>query len=744
MSEAAVSSEVDPGSVPAYGSSWEHLRDELNRLTLLVRLRVMEQHKERPANPLDQFKGLVITETEIAELLTGMDARGEASASSRSYTAGREALKRSLDGLTAEIERRRLASLLEDVFLSLPNLSRVLGLNRFEEQCLLVCLASELDRRYEKLYSYLQDDVTRKKPTVDLVIQLICRDAGEKLGARIAFAAAAPLIKHRVLSLADAGEPLLSRSIKLEDRIVDYLLAVPGTDSRLDGAARLIEPGDEVDSLPVDESIGAKLCAFVRSLLYEGDDSCQDLLCCLRGPSGSGRRAMAQAICRELSLPLLVADLDKIRETAVPFRHAMQILCREAVLQPAAVCIENVDSIAEDSLLLDALIDAVSTYSRLTFLSCTRPIRFRRKLTRHTFIDQEFGVPSTSERRLLWKKAVSGRNCLATDADLALLASNFQFTAGQISDSVREARTLARWGKGPVAGIDATDLQKACRNQSTARLSSLAQKIEPRYGWQDIVLPIDQLGQLREICVQARHRDVVYGDWGFERRLSLGRGLNVLFSGPAGTGKTMAAEVIATELGLDLYKIDLSQVVSKYIGETEKNLHQVFQEAKSSYAILFFDEADALFGKRSEVKDAHDRYSNIEIGYLLQKMEEYDGIAILATNLRQNIDEAFGRRLQVIIDFPFPNEEYREMIWAVMFPPECPLGDDVDLAALARQIRVAGGNIKNIALSAAFFAAEEGGVIGMPHLVRASRREYQKLGRIWADSELGAAPGLVS
>jgi SpoVK/Ycf46/Vps4 family AAA+-type ATPase len=210
-----------------------------------------------------------------------------------------------------------------------------------------------------------------------------------------------------------------------------------------------------------------------------------------------------------------------------------------------------------------------------------------------------------------------------------------------------------------------------------------------------------------------------------------------LFSGPAGTGKTMAAEVIARELGLDLYKIDLSQVVSKYIGETEKNLHEVFREARRSYAILFFDEADALFGKRSEVKDAHDRYSNIEIGYLLQKMEEYDGIAILATNLRQNMDEAFVRRLQVIVDFPFPNEEYRELIWGVIFPAESPLGDDVDFNLLAREIRLAGGNIKNMALAAAFFAADNGGVIRMPHLVRAAKREYQKVGRVWADAEWG-------
>jgi SpoVK/Ycf46/Vps4 family AAA+-type ATPase len=332
----------------------------------------------------------------------------------------------------------------------------------------------------------------------------------------------------------------------------------------------------------------------------------------------------------------------------------------------------------------------------------------------------------------------------ATDAELGSLASNFQFTAGQIRDAVDEAENLARWRAAGPARIEAPDLQKACRNQAAVKISSLAQKIEPRYGWEDIVLPADQLAQLKEICLQARNLDIVYGDWGFEKKLSLGRGLNVLFSGAAGTGKTMAAEVIARELGLDLYKIDLSQVVSKYIGETEKNLHQVFQEARNSYAILFFDEADALFGKRSEVKDAHDRYSNIEIGYLLQKMEEYDGIAILATNLRQNMDEAFVRRLQVIVDFPFPNQEYRKLIWGVVFPSESPIAADVEMGRLAREIRVAGGSIKNIAVSAAFFAAADGGVIRMSHLMRAARREYQKLGRIWTGPEAAASQSLAS
>jgi SpoVK/Ycf46/Vps4 family AAA+-type ATPase len=266
-------------------------------------------------------------------------------------------------------------------------------------------------------------------------------------------------------------------------------------------------------------------------------------------------------------------------------------------------------------------------------------------------------------------------------------------------------------------------------------LASFARKIEPKYFWNDIVLPADQLSQLREICNQYKYQHVVYGEWGFGQKLSLGKGLNVLFSGHPGTGKTMAAEVIASELHLDLYKIDLSQVVSKYIGETEKNLNRIFREAQASSSILFFDEADALFGRRTEVKDSHDRYANIEVSYLLQKMEEYDGIAILATNLRQNMDEAFLRRLQVIIEFPFPDEEYRRLIWKVVFPEEAPVASDVDFELLARAVRLAGGNIKSIGLAAAFYAASDGRVIRQQHLVRAARREFQKLGRNWNERD---------
>jgi SpoVK/Ycf46/Vps4 family AAA+-type ATPase len=299
------------------------------------------------------------------------------------------------------------------------------------------------------------------------------------------------------------------------------------------------------------------------------------------------------------------------------------------------------------------------------------------------------------------------------------------------------ARSMVGWRGGATGPLSLEDLAAACRAQSSGKLDSLAHKIRTIYRWDDIVLPADRVTQLREICIQVRHRRTVLETWGFDRHLAMGKGVNVLFAGQSGTGKTMAAEIIAADLGLELFKVDLSSLVSKYIGETEKNLDKIFRAAREANAILFFDEADAIFGKRSEVKDAHDRYANIEVGYLLQKMEEYDGVVILATNLKQNLDEAFVRRLHVAIDFPFPEEPDRQRIWQKVFPPDAPLAADIDLEFMARQFKLAGGNIRNIALLAAYLAAEDGTSIGMGHVVRAIRREYQKLGRLMSRNDFG-------
>jgi ATP-dependent 26S proteasome regulatory subunit len=346
----------------------------------------------------------------------------------------------------------------------------------------------------------------------------------------------------------------------------------------------------------------------------------------------------------------------------------------------------------------------------------------------------ELPRPAYASRLTFWNRALIGSKL--TEAEIAGLANKFRFTGGQIEDAAATAQTLALRRTAGNSSPNLADLLEACRLQSNRKLGTLAARITPHYTWTDIVLPADRLRQLREICSAVEYRSVVYDQWGFDAKLSQGKGLNMLFAGPSGTGKTMAAEVMAHELGLDLYKIDLSTVVSKYIGETEKNLSRIFDEAATANAVLFFDEADALFGKRSEVRDSHDRYANIEINYLLQKMEQYEGTVILATNLRKNMDDAFVRRIQFTIEFPFPGFGQRLAMWQKVWPAATPR-EDLDLEFMARRFEIAGGNIRNIALSAAFLGAADGSRVTMKHVMRATWQEYQKMGNVIMESEFG-------
>jgi len=740
MPDLAVSSQQPTPTVIPYPTGWSHLADELRALDLRLRLLLLRhQHNEQaePTGLLEQLRGLVLTDREIARLLEHSDNDSEDALGDE--RSPRRTLIQACDDLDKQIRARVAFTQEQSGFLSLPLLARLFNLTSFEEQCVLVCLAPELDRKYEQLYAYAQDDVTRKKPSVALVLDLLCVTMPEKLAARVAFGPQAPLLKYRLLQMidnpADAPTPLLSRFLKLDDRVVGFLLGHRQLDSRLDAFASLVNRTAENTAGAISENLEEKMSAFLRAHFDGRKSDPLNVVFHLYGPYGSGKRVLAEWVSSELGLPLIVGDVERMKDGPESFEEMVSLLAREATLQPGVLCLENLDCLLVDEEKhrpkLKALLEAGRTFSRVTFLSGVKAWQPTGMLRGEIFIALELPRADVSIEREMWEREIERRDNFAAEVDCGVLSSKFRFSPGQIRDAVAAAENLARWRSPSDLLITMEDLHAACRAQATPKLDQLARRIAPKYTWPDIVLPEDQLAQLHEICQQARYRDIVYGEWGFARKLSRGKGLNALFSGPPGTGKTMAAEVIATELQLDLFQIDLSQVVSKYIGETEKNLYRIFAEAQSSNAILFFDEADALFGKRSEVKDAHDRYANIEIGYLLQKMEEYEGIAILATNLRHHLDEAFVRRMQFIIEFPFPDEEHRRRIWQVTFPNETPLAAEVDFGSLAREIKLAGGNIKNIGLAAAFYAASDGGVIGMPHLLQAARREFQKLGRTW-------------
>jgi SpoVK/Ycf46/Vps4 family AAA+-type ATPase len=341
--------------------------------------------------------------------------------------------------------------------------------------------------------------------------------------------------------------------------------------------------------------------------------------------------------------------------------------------------------------------------------------------------------PDRSERAAAWRASVNGDLSIGVDA--GTVTGHLRMTPAQIE----RAATAARWN-AIAAGrkVTAADLRAGARAQNAAGLERLARRVEPRVTWDDLVLPPETLRPLRGLAARARHRELVLDEWGLRGRSGgTGHGIAALFAGPSGTGKTLAAEVIADEVGLELYAIDLATVVDKYVGETEKNLDRIFTEANEVNALLFFDEADALFGRRSDVRDAHDRYANIEVAFLLQRMESFDGIAILATNLRSNVDDAFTRRLDAIVDFQPPDPERRKQLWELCLGRSAPRGPDLDLDFCAEAFELAGGNIRSIALAAGYAAAERGGTIGMIDLIAAIEQEYRKLGRLCSEAEFG-------
>ncbi|MEM7346934.1 MAG: ATP-binding protein, partial [Chloroflexota bacterium] len=437
-----------------------------------------------------------------------------------------------------------------------------------------------------------------------------------------------------------------------------------------------------------------------------------------------------QAAARQLSLhynrPLLNIDLHRVFEVGTPLIEALRSVLRDAQLNGAIPYLIGWEVFLKEGVIHPEAQTFVLNFNGPRILAGESRWQFWR--THHTVEIRwfNFTAPSYQHRYKLWAHYLNGQEDL-DNLNLKDLTGQFSLTSRQIQNAAMLAQDLAAQKNET---LEYTHLFTAAREYSSPYLIKFAKKLTPRYHWKDIVLPDDQLMMLEEMVAMVRNRPVVLGEWGARQKLVSSAGITALFSGSSGTGKTMAAEVIALDLGFDLYKINLASVVSKYIGETEKNLEQVFNEAERSNGILFFDEADALFGKRSEVRDAHDRYANIEISYLLQRMEVYDGITILATNLQANLDEAFTRRIHFIIKFPFPERKERLHIWQALFPPDLPYEDDIDFDKLAKEFKLAGGNIRNAIVSAAYQAANDGGEVTTEHLHHGVMRELQKMGRL--------------
>jgi len=731
-------------TAPVYRDNYDHLEDELKRLDLLILKRVTGlKHGDAAGRGIPLEPRLYVSDEEVNALLE------EDGGSTVPLEWG--PLCREIESLQEEIDARVSASMDAGVFLALPQLARRFGLSVFETGAVTVCLAPELRRKYDKLFVYLQDDIRRTRPSIELVSDLLCDTEAEKWECRRYFSPHAPLLRLGILETAEdvhgpSGSSDLRRFLMLERRISDFLLGHNHPDERLidTGAVELYPPTFPPEDLLIDEETGERLRNITRGHLSLPVSTRKPLFFHFHGLPGVGKFELARGICGELGVYLLCLDMELVAAAGVGARNLLRLAFREALLLQVAIYIRGGDLLqGEDPLsrgLLTHIIDAAGEFGWMVILAGEKSWPVVPGMFRGTvFYSVHLPVPGVPLRERAWERELQKAGQDAEKSLVSHMARQFRLTPGQIREAVEFAYYNDILGSGgETAGLSLEHLTAAGRLRSNQKLTQLAVKVSTGYDWDDVVLPEEKKMLLRQICDQVTHRHRVMELWGFGAKLTRGNGLSVLFSGPPGTGKTMAAGVMARELRLDLYKIDLSAVVSKYIGETEKNLSRIFAEAETCNGILFFDEADALFGKRSEVSDAHDRYANIETGYLLQRMEEYEGMVILATNLRKNMDEAFTRRIRYIVEFPFPGEESRRRIWESQFPLLCPRSESIDYDYLARHFPVTGGHIRNVVLDAAFSAAGNGGVVGMEHLIQGVRKEYEKIGKLWISAARGS------
>ena len=632
------------------------------------------------------------------------------------------------------------AALALDIPSSLQTLGAAFGLSPFERDVLLLCAGCELDGSFAACCAAAQGDPRRVQPTFSLALAAL---PGAHWSALLP---SAPLRRWRLIEVG-AGDVLTNAPLRIDERVLHFLTGLDAPDARLHG---IVRPVGKVGPLAPSQLELARRVALAWQDRNANEPPPVIQLC---GPEGEDKRALAAHVSTALKLRLRLlraADVSSVVSERVAL---VQLWQREAVLSSAALLVTADDGAdAERTRELLAFLQDLET---LVFLSRHEPL----ELPLRASVRFDVPKPGVPEQKALWTEAL-GEDAAALNGQLDRLTAQFSLGAQTIRVFCAELRrdfalvggasvpasqpepphAPAREDARPTDPVSAasapleTRLWQACRARTRPRLDELAQRLTPAASWDDLVLPTEQRRVLGEIAAQVRQRFTVYERWGFAARGARGLGITALFSGPSGTGKTMAAEVLAGELKLDLYRIDLSSAVSKYIGETEKNLRRIFDAAEDSGVVLLFDEADALFGKRSEVKDSHDRYANIEVSYLLQRMEAYRGLAILTTNFQNALDTAFLRRIRFVVQFPFPDAPQRAEIWRRIFPAATPT-DALNMERLS-SLNVAGGHIRNIALNAAFLAADEAAPVRMGHVLRAARTEYAKLEKPLTDTEV--------
>jgi ATPase family associated with various cellular activities (AAA) len=675
--------------------SLAHLLGRVGVVEERIRLLVASRRAEDP-QPDDPFRGLYLSDEAVDRLLgvpapakEGWQDRGLAGISPRLLQCEELAD-------TAEAQGHRLR---------LRELASTFGLSPLDVDLLLVALAADLDPRFEQLFGYLNDDVTRRRPSAAVALALCCTPLTSADGrARLL---TGPLITSGLLAVEDPDRPLPGRAMRVPDRVVGHLLGDDTPELALQGV--LAEPPAVVwgDAGPLARALRAGV-----------------LLAYLREPATGSGRVLATRALSSAGYEAVLLDLSRLVAEREPLQ-LVELAVRETRLRGAGLVAGPLAAVADRAAVLEAL------YAEPQPVLLVGDAAWDPAWTTRPPLLVDVPGSTAAERSELWRTALGSPEGL----DVAAATAAFRLRPEQVARAAGSAQVQATLTAD--GHLTAPHLGAGARAENGSALDRLARRVEPVVGWDDLVLPDAVLLALQEVALRAKHREQVLGDWAMRPGAGRGHGVAALFAGDSGTGKTMSAEVVAQELGLDLYVVDLATVVDKYVGETEKNLERIFSAAAGVNGVLLFDEADAVFGRRSEVKDAHDRYANIESAYLLQRMESFDGLAILATNLRANIDDAFTRRLDAVIDFPVPDEDSRLALWDRCLAPPLPRGDDLDLEFCARSFELSGGNIRSIAVTAAYLAATAGEPVGMREVIAGITQEYRKLGRLVLAREFG-------
>lgn len=646
-----------------------------------------------------------------------------------------------LSGLK-QIEEDGIQQIKNGKMIPLYYLFRLFELDEFEKVLFLFSFTASYSSHFKRIFALLSDDYDLEYPTAELVVRIFtlnpierklwCRHFVERF--------------HRYSLLfsnagSTNGQPWLPRALQISDRIVSFLWDIESHDTALQDCVTLIYPGKDADILPIKKELLVKTDQMCEALL-------QKKILCLTGDPGSGRKTLLQKYCQEKHRPLLMVD--SARFTAHlknrDIAEYIQRIAREALLQgDAFVVFTDLASDDEGLAFLETIAWQTEQYFDFFGFTVTgRPDRLPR--TDYRMIQIGLDSTSVAERSVIWEFYLKKWQMELGIDDKELLqyreifSAQYVLTPGAIKNSVEDA--LLQMHGASLKKTDFHMLNEACHRQICHALQKDAVKISTIHDFEDLVLPAAQKRLLWDAVNRVRYRTQVFDDWGFDKKVAYGKGTSMIFYGPPGTGKTMGAQVLAKELGLELYKVDMAKVMSKYVGESEKKLGEIFEHGRKSQSILFFDEADVLFGKRSEVKDSQDKYANASTAYLLQKIEEYEGVIILATNLLQNFDAAFMRRFQFIVEFPFPDVAQRLEIWKHVFPKQMPVGE-LDYVFLASQFKLTGSQIKNIALAAAFCAAPKKRAVEMTDIFKAMKRENSKVGKNMIASDFGGYYDLV-